>query len=641
MSENKENNTYNNIGIEKMTVKRLKVEQWCVKEIICKINNQEINKPKFQRKRKWDIFPEKNSIPNEKCFIQFLFSKKHSVHVITFGQETNSNKICFSNIDGNNRINAIKHFMDKPFEIFKEYLDDLIDEINKIDLTPEDKQSLIKIFSNLSYTEIMNFKYNVFFKKNGYESLYPRIQIYRDSIGDVLIEEIQTKLKINGSENFDTTVIFTVNLFEGYNTDELCEIFEDVNKYNCNLTETELLACRLFNEYNFDITDNIFKTELQECVKEYYNNKADGEVLNCYNYDSSIDKINAHDFIVAFQNLCNKKFPHFITKTDVDGLSLYFKIYKALYGSYTDTFTTENVNDFKEKIMYSCDTFNQLTLSIFTNKISSKLFNNSCQQKINTLKKNNMFMILSCIIGFKNKKTDIFFIKKNLEKCLIYHFMVSDLKNKEKREFFKNYDPITYRAGGGFIDNTVKNLLNTPENISNKLTKKLFNDLLSQLFIEVNNPHERKLENGTNKNNKRRPLKFFEKTMMFYFYKQNLPTNMLENKFSIEHICPNSSEWDGELDKDRTGNLIPIISSINCSRGNKHINEYSKTNNGELFYKFIKEIIPKCNVYDNIVSHEKPKKPKIINNELYNNMCRENEEKYKQNFIHCLFNKKN
>ena len=37
----------------------------------------------------------------------------------------------------------------------------------------------------------------------------------------------------------------------------------------------------------------------------------------------------------------------------------------------------------------------------------------------------------------------------------------------------------------------------------------------------------------------------------------------INNEFSIEHIMPNSSGWKGELDKDRTGNLIPIISKIN------------------------------------------------------------------------------
>ena len=617
-----------------MTEKRIKNEQWSIKELISKINNQEISKPKFQRKRKWDILPKSDNTPNEKSYIQFLFDTENSVHAITFGQETNGQKICFSNIDGNNRINAIKHFVDRPFDLFPAYLFNLIDLINSLNLIPEDKATLKQIFSNFSYHEIINFKYNLYFNKNGYEKLYTKIKGFRDEFEKVIEEQIQTKLKLNGTENFDSNVKINVNLFEGYNTDELCKTFEDINKYNSKLTETELLACRLFNETKFIITDMIFKTELEECIKDYYKNKANDEVLNCYDYDPK-DKINAHDFIVGFQNLCHKKYD-FIDKTHVDGSSLYFKLYKALYGSYINTFTSKNVNEFKEIILYACDLLNQIISSIFTDKINSKLFNNTCQDKLHTLRKNNMCLIISSIIGYKNKKTDISIVKKSVEKCLLYHFMISDVKDKDKREDFKNYDSITYRAGGSFIENLTKNILSTPEIISNKLTKELFTNLLSQLFIEVNTPHERKLENGKNKNDKRRPLKFFEKTIMFYFYKQQIPVNMLENEFSIEHIIPNSSEWDGELDKDRTGNLIPIISGINNSRGNRHISDYYKTKNGESFCKFIEEIIPGFDVYDYIVSHER--KPIIINNELYNKMCDENEEKYKQHFIRCLFN---
>jgi len=634
-----------------MTNKRIKNDQWYVKDLVSKIKHKVISKPKFQRKKKWDILPKNDNIPNEKAYIQFLFDTENSVHAITFGQEINqeTQKICYSNIDGNNRINAIKHFMDRPFEIFSDYLDDLNVFIDGLDLKnkkqeqeqedteQKDKESLKKIFSELTYHEIINFKYNKYFTEKGHTYLYAKIKIYRDDF-EPIIDKIQTQLKINGSGNFDTTVQINVNLFEGYNTDELCKTFEAINKYNSKLTETELLACLLFNECNFEITDSVFKAELEECIKEYYTNKADGEVLNCYFYDPTKDRINAHDFIVGFQNLCNKKYK-FIGKTDVDGLSLYFKLYKALYLSYTNTFTSEHVNDFIEKIKYSCDILNQTICSIFTDKINDKLFNTTCQSKIETLKKNNLFMIISCIIGYKNKNTDKSIIKNNLEKCLLYHFMVSDVKNKDRREDFKNNDSITYRAGGAFIENATKNLLSTPENISNKLTEDVFNDLLCHLYSEVNNPYERKLENGNNKNDKRRPLKFFEKTIMFYYYKKKIPSEELENNdFSIEHICPNSSEWGGELDKDRTGNLIPLISNINVSRGNRHISEYYKNDNGKTFCQFIKDIIPSNDEYNTIIHHDT--KPTIINNEFYNNMCNKNEETYKVNFTKCLFGQK-
>lgn len=612
--------------------KRIKNEQWSVKELISKINQGDISKPKFQRKKKWDLLPKNNEsdIPNEQSYIQFLFDTENSVHAITFGQETN---LSLSNIDGNNRINAIKHFMDKPFEIFITYLEKLKEYVSTLDLNIEEKELIFKIFSYLSYNQIINFKYHLFFKEHRYELLYSSIQKYRDDFEPV-IENIQKDLKIKGTDNFDINVKINVNIFEGYNTNELCKTFEDINKFNSKLTETELLSCRLFNELNFTIFDKKFEFDLKQEIAEYYNKKAQGEVLNCYKFNPEKDKINAHDFIVGFQNLSSKKYT-FLEETDADGLSLYFKLYKSLYGGFVDTFTDVNVNDFKTKIIYSCDILKELIHSMFSDKINNKLFNKTCQDKIHTLKKNKWFLLIVSIIGYKQK--DIKIIQKNLEKCLLYHFMVSELVNKDKKDYFQTFNTINPKMGGVYIDNLGQSLLSNPDIISSKLTNELFNKLICELYIENNNPHLRKLENGNNKNDKRRTLKFFERILMFYYYKQQIPTGILESEqFSIEHICPNSCDWDGELDKDRTGNQIPIFAKINSSRQNKHINEYKKLELGKKLYECIKDIIPTDDIYNSIVSHN-DKKPKIINIDEYNNMCHENEQKYLENFIGVLF----
>ena len=108
--------------------------------------------------------------------------------------------------------------------------------------------------------------------------------------------------------------------------------------------------------------------------------------------------------------------------------------------------------------------------------------------------------------------------------------MVSDIKNKDKRELFKNYDSIVYEAGGTYIDNLSKKMLSEPHGISNKLSEKIFCDLLNTLYDENNNPHKRKLDNGNNKCDKCRQLKFFEKSIMFYYYKEKIPVNLLEKK---------------------------------------------------------------------------------------------------------------
>ena len=618
-----------------MTDHIIKNEQWYVKELISKIDNKSIKKPQYQRKKKWDITPKKENNPNEQYYIEFLYTNQNSVHPITFGQETLDSSLIYSNIDGNNRINAINHFLKKPFEIFEKYLHNLNNIICNSNC--EYKEEIKIIFSSLSYNEFVNIKrLNKFFTYIHKSDIYDK---FPNGLCDDITEEIeviQKRLLINGEDKFDAHVIVNVNIFEGYNTEELCETFEQINKFNSVLTETELLSCRLFDVVNFSINDNVLKSSLDNSIIEYYKKKSEGEILDCYEYTSDC-VMNAHDFIMGLQYLHSNTYS-FIDEPDSSGLSLYFKLWYALYSGYgKQYFTTKNVNDFIEKIDYSCEILNEAYDKIFTDKINGKLFNNSVKKKAESLKKNNMFIIFTCIIGYKNKNIEKNEIILALERCIIYHFFTSDIKDKDNREVYKNNDKIAYTAGGAFIRDITKKLLYDPYILTKNLNEGLFNKLLNSLFSENNNPYERKLPNGKLRNEKRRSLKFFEKTCMFYYYKINMPTNMLDNEFSIEHIIPNSSDWVDNIDKDRTGNLFPIFSKINSSRGNKHINTYSKSLEGSNFLKFVKDVIPNDSKYDNIVKFET--KPIIVDNELYNELCDKNEKVYTECMIKCLFSK--
>ena len=357
-----------------MTDKRIKNEQWTVRELIQQVNNQHISKPKFNRKKKWDIIRIKEIKPNIQDYIIFLYGTYNSVHAITFGEYTTDGNLSFSNIDGNNRINAIMHFMNKPFTIFPEYLKNLFKELDEIDNV--DKiiiQEIKDVFNNISYTDMISIKTpGKYFRTIGKTELYSNIQHKNDDFDD-RIEEIQKLLKINDN-SFDSYIKINVNLFERYTNDELCKTFEDINKFDNKLTEIELLACRLYHITNFTINDSIIKTQLQQTIREYYEEKSEGEVLKCYNYTDT-EIINAYDFIVGFQNLCHNTH-NFIEKTDYNGLSLFFKLYKTLYGLNETSYTTENVNDFIKNIHYSCNILNNVIISIFTTKLNDILFNN-------------------------------------------------------------------------------------------------------------------------------------------------------------------------------------------------------------------------------------------------------------------------
>tara|TARA_Y100000389_G_scaffold199868_1_gene239131 strand:- start:3809 stop:5665 length:1857 start_codon:yes stop_codon:yes gene_type:complete len=611
----------------------IKSEQWRVINLIGILEKKKIIKDKYQRKRKWDINLKKEKVPNERDFIIFLFANKNSVHAITFGVEIINGIEIYYNIDGNNRINAIYHFFKKPFEIFEEYLDNLnkiIDECNY-----KNKNELKDIFKNLSYNDIIDIrKLKVYFKSINKEETWIEMDKKLCEDLDEEIENIQNKLHKNG--DFGGNVLINVNLCKGYTKDELNEMYFNVNKYNSNLTETELLSSSLYNVTDFTISDSDMKTKLNESIKEYYKNKSEGEILQCFEYTDK-NSMNAYDFIMGLHTLHSNKYGSFINKPDVDGLSLYFKLWIALYDNYNkDTFSKINVNEFIQHIEYSCEILNKTYNLIFTDKINDKLFNKGTKKKMYTLKKNNIFIIFSYIISCKNINENDNEVIRKLEIILLYHFFTSDIKNKERREYYKIYDKISYTAGGSYIRNLAKNILKTPDILLENKSEEYFIGLLKDLFNESNNPHERKL-NGKVQREKRRQLKFFEKTCMFYYYKSHMPTDLLNNKFSIEHIIPNSSDWNEDLDKDRTGNLFPILDKLNCARGNKHINCYSKTKEGENFRVFVKDIITSDEKYNEIIEYDN-NKPNIKNNQLYNEMCEKNENIYIKCIIDKLFN---
>jgi len=614
-----------------MTDKTIKHENWYVKVLASKVLNGEIYKPKFQRKRKWDSFPKNNKVPNEREYIEYLFGTYNSVDAITFG--TYNDKL--SNIDGNNRINAIMRFLKVPFMLFPEKIDDLkkfIEEKINHDVANQVEQ----IIKEMTYDELMQFRYSKFFIDKGFEELYNKhLKMVRDEL-EIFFDELINKMKINNKDRFDNDVIIHVSLFSGYNTEELADLFAKINKYKSALTEQEALASRLFNISKFEIEDKTLEHEIKENIRKYYDERTNDEELICYVYNKD-DVINAYDFMVGFQNYAHSKCDLIYRtdhKNDKDGLSLFFKIFKNLYkGSLDNSFTTENVNDFITYITKTIDILQKLKTTIFVKNLTgsnSKIFD-AANKKLNSLKKNNLYLIITSIIGYIKNKTQDNDILKSIEKCVLYHFFITSIDDKEKRDQYKLYDGILYEAGGAFIDNKAKEYLKSPQTISCKITKIIMSDLLNVLIQEniKNKCYDDKV-NG--RKYKRRARQVHELILIYYYYICKVPTQFLKNNFWVEHLFPFSCKFEDEIDIDRLGNIFPILESLNKERSNKHISEY---NDNTDFLKYI-DIIPSNKKYDEIVSH-KNKKPCIIDNEKYNDYCSNNEKKLIDCFLQKLF----
>jgi len=552
--------------------KSIKNEVWSVNKIMSIIDNKKINKPKYQRPTMWNNVPlkknddfSKKTKPDIKSFIQFLNNTLNSVTAVILSK----NNDLYSAIDGNNRIIAIRKYTNRPFEIFPEYLDELNSFIkNYVEFNNDDKKLIAQMFKEMSYDFIINqFKYNKYFIENGYIDLYnDKLKKIRDEF-EKIIDDVIDKLKMNKNCDFGEHVKININIFEGYTATELCELFLSINKYDTKLQQNEILASSLFQVYDFEIKYKL--SEIKEEIKLHYKNMEINEVLSCYVYDIDNGHINAHDFIIGFQNVCSNEYI-FIEKANIkDDMTLFYKLYKAEYNDLSDkTFSTENINNFILLVIRSCELLKELYYDICFNKYKNT--------------KSKMFITFGCIFGFIKKETSNKIIIQVLTKPLLYTLFVNKLKNKDLKKQYEVYDYFCLKGGGVINDNIVNILSVNPYNIQmDNLKPKIFDELINELYRE-------NIEKNNNK------LIDYEEILLLYYYKKTNCKNIVSEKISVKnHYSLKSLKREDEL-YNRLGNIYIKVNGEkdDIKESNNIINYNEKCIKNEEIYKntFIKNL---------------------------------------------------
>jgi len=618
--------------------------KWSPREIYNYIKGNQIIKPKFQRKKKWVLMPS-SKMPNDREFIDFLYKNGNSVFPISLAKISNNDKK--NALDGNNRMNAIVNFLDKPFSLYPERLDDLMKNIRKYINDIKILTQLKDIISLINYDDLVTFKYHSYFKDQKYNDLYDKyLKTHRDEL-EIVFEKIIESFKIK-KDRFDNKVKILFNIFINYTPEEQAEVFCDLNKFPGSLSEQEALAGRLFLIIIPEINEDFRKieTEINYFIEKYYKEQSQDEILCCYEFNN--EPRNAFEFGVGYQYYANSKC-NLIEKPDNNGISIFFKIIKCLYGNnYDQLFTSENVNDFIGLIDKTIKILADIEEYIYIPKLDGKnnMFN-TVNKKLRSLKKNNIFLILIAIIGYIRNGTDEKIIKKSITLAIYYHFIIQGFDNtnitndeKKNRAAYKTCDGILYEAGGAYIDNKAKEYLKNPEKISCDITEDIMRKVLLSLIEENIKPIEYiTRNNGRDSKEKRRARKTHEKIMIFIYYLKKMPIYYLKREFWIEHFHPFSCSWSGEIDIDRLGNIFPILKEMNKCRSNKNISEYENNSIDKEFIKFI-DFKPEQSIYNKTVDHGKEgrSKPKIIDNTLYNETCDCNEKKIVTTFIDYFYN---
>jgi hypothetical protein len=599
--------------------------------------HHKIKKPKFNRDLVWNIKSIDNTTKRKRAnfeeFLQFLFKTRNTVSAISLGAYLHNNEEYHLVIDGNNRINAIVEFFTCPYNVFTLYYKELFEYIYSI---PDDKMKTdikdkcINIIQKLSYRELSTF--------NRLDDIISdEIEIDRRIMRDIEngIVKIQKKLRFPDGSPYDTHIKLVINEFKNGTNKEYCETFEDINKYSNTLSHNELLAATLF-ETIITMTDQNLKCNIIAKIKEYYDNRGNNEVLETYSMELDFNMaISAYDFMVGFQNYCSEEYK-IIEHFSADGTSLFFKIYGYLYGSIEkNMFMHENINDFIDKVLFACNIISQAYKTIMPININDNLFNKTSKNNdcCKLVAKNPMTILFISVIINKDKISDNILIKK-VRTVVIYHLLCNQkyLKNvsEENIKRIKTYDKLEFTAGGSYIDNICKSIIEHDNKQIFNISKEAFQNLLNENLKSSLNEKTLIKERSTNK---RRQLNFFDKILVSNFFNKKMSNYYLKEKYSIEHISPYSSNWENSIDINRLGNLFPTLEKINSSRGNNNLDIYYNTSNTE-FTKFIKELLPEN--YNEINSH-KERKTTIVDIDKYNEFCNNNEKLYINTLINDIF----
>ena len=601
---------------------------WKMAELFANIHR--ISKPKFQRDQKWTVVPVKENVPNYKEYIQFLLKNRHSVFPLSLGTEIHNNREHFIVIDGNNRINAIVHFLLQPYDLFSEYYEPLMSMLSaETDISPEDRQRYSAHVQGLSYHTISTFRRldEIFPECNLHATLFRKIE-------DEMVR-IQKKMLFPDNTSYDTAIELNINIFKHGTCDEYCEIFEEINKHANTLSKNEILSAVLFTTV-VHIDDARFRHDLLVKIKEYYDGRGTKEALEQYNFVIQIDEetMNVFDFMIGFQNLCADKYPG-IPQFEASGiLSLFFKMYKTIFGSIEKSaFTQENVQQFIDDMLFIGELFTSALSTLFPPNVNEKIFNKCSVKYKNVVKTSPMLIIFTTILANRGHMSkDV--LQKKITLAILYHVLSNrkflKLLTEEEFSIIKVDDRLDYHGGGVYVDRICQSIAKDKRNLIIDIPETSFAKLLRACMrCNLCETEER----AVRVRNTRRHLNFLDKILLCNFWNRNIPNKFLSNAYSLEHITPFSSMWSGELDIDRIGNLFPTFEDINRERGNGDLAIY--TTKVPEFCSAIRQILP-LDQYSKI-NIRKDRKTSIVSVDMYNEYCERNEEIYLSNLMDELY----
>jgi hypothetical protein len=556
-------------------------------------------KLRIQRKKRWVDFDPESKKTNVYNFIKFILKTKNTVNPLLLVEKIVHNDKYMFVIDGNNRINAIISFLNKPLFYLQELIPKDFPKDFQVKLQETGLTSLLNEYS----------KFKRFCNQNGFKDYH--IETIKNDNGNVEDDYEDMIEKLNAFHFLDIKI--PVTKFEKIGAEDIKEIYEGVNTGGIKLTKQEILASTTsLCKYDSNSIDK-FNDIKQEVIK-YYDDMDNSEVLRVE--DTQCETLNLFEILISVQSLLCKEYK-FIEPVGNLELDVIFKCYDIIYGPNFQDYNPD-LNNFIRKFEKACEFINKIQKTVYNSNINHKSI-----EKTLALKCNNFCLLLIWVYRNIESIEDKNFFRKVMN-VVVYHELCKMLQNTDIKKNFNNKDVLTYQAGGSYNVNLGKNILRKDMEQKHLPTKESMLDLLETLAKE-------NIQDCifTMKAQRKKPTKFIAIILSMYF-NHTVPTNLLEGIKNLDHIIPYSiTHWEGTLDINRLGNCILIDEAINQSKGNRKINDKFIKEHKLFYYNY-----PNDTEVNAIMSEDRKR---ITNTFKYNTMCERREKLYFNTIIDSLY----
>jgi hypothetical protein len=549
-----------------------------IHDYIKKCNDNKVQKPYLQRKKKWSH--ERNV-----AFIRFLLKVRNAVMQFVFNKRIIDVREIWFVWDGNNRSNAILEFVKAPLTILSELI------------PSEYPKEIQEKLQTCSLKTIMDyFSLADFCDEHDARTWY----------NQMIAREIEAPFKemVKELKRIDfLNIKLPITIFDGADDEYMVGVYTSVNQPGDPIALQDVIAAKVFNN-RYEPTELTHYNSIKSYVDDYYNKTEEALELNMDGCDTAT-AMNLYQILFGFQMHLNKTHPRLIEmpgKCKDTCLDIMFELYRSL--TMTEFQRIPDLNAFLVKIEKCIGIVADIRERVMSATIN---LNKECASLDTFLAKNALMMLIGYIYREYDARINDESLKQEVMRIVIYKLLCDCVEDKGEKAKYIIHNKIHHNNFKFGITTKLKDIQRHPESFV-----PINKNAVMELLHFVNN-EQQMITNVRHKINK------FQIMCMSLYYNKRVPRDYITNKKDLDHIIPISCvDSESPICINRLGNLMLIDAAINKKKGNRQLSDAFIQDNGLGYYNY-----PTESEYASICH-----KNKIVNYTKYNEMCERREQSF-------------